>query len=127
MNADDTIRLDISRPLPVQLARTLPAANYDETEHVLTASALIERLVDALMATYGFGAYEEQVVHHMLLGRSCHSIANRLGIRETTVHKHMHRVFARTKCEDRRGLYDHALRLAAVRSITKGSSWRMAA
>ena len=85
-------------------------------------SELIEKLVGALLSSFTLGEWEEQVVHHMLFGRSSHAIAYRLGIRETTVHKHMHRVFAKTSTQDRRGLYELGLRLAAVQSISRAST-----
>jgi DNA-binding CsgD family transcriptional regulator len=122
--------MDATLCLAAPLAQTLPSSpdHHDESEQCVMALELIEQLVDALMASFSFSEYEEQVVHHMLFGRSCHAIGRRLGIRETTVHKHMHRVFAKTGAQDRRGLYDLGLRLAAVRSITRGShSLRMAA
>lgn len=120
--------MDATLRLAAPLAQTLPSTpvSLDDTEQCLMALELIEQIVDALMAGFAFNEYEEQVVHHMLFGRSCHAIGDRLGIRETTVHKHMHRVFAKTGTQDRRGLYDLALRLAAVRSIAP-SPLRLAA
>ncbi|PRP90158.1 Bacterial regulatory protein, luxR family [Enhygromyxa salina] len=87
---------------------------------------LIKRLVDSLERAFRLGEYELQVVHHVLFGRSCGAIAWRLGIRETTVHKHLHRLFAKTRCDSRRELYDLALRLAARDEIV-GSFGRTAA
>ncbi|PRQ09904.1 hypothetical protein ENSA7_03620 [Enhygromyxa salina] len=45
-------------------------------------------------------------------------IAARLRIRETSVHKHMHRIFAATQTNSRKRLLDLALRLAARRSAS---------
>lgn len=116
--------MDATLRLAAPLAQTLPSTpvSLDDTEQCLMALELIEQIVDALMASFAFNEYEEQVVHHMLFGRSCHAIGDRLGIRETTVHKHMHRVFAKTGTQDRRGLYDLGLRLAAVRSIVRNTT-----
>jgi hypothetical protein len=46
----------------------------------------------------------------------CEAIAWRLGIRSTTVHKHMHRIYAKTGARERGELHAIALRLAAQRS-----------
>jgi DNA-binding CsgD family transcriptional regulator len=110
MNA--TVRLDAARTLPTpDLPTTLP--QRDETERCIRESEVVDRLVDALLSGFELTVYEEQVVQHMLLGRSCESIAWRLGIRSTTVHKHMHRIYAKTGTSDRPDLYRLALRLAA--------------
>ncbi|KIG18601.1 hypothetical protein DB30_00286 [Enhygromyxa salina] len=110
-----TVRCDA--PLP--LARTLacPPPVGEEDQHAVRTSQLISRLVDALVATFSLSEYEEQVVHHVLFGRSCGAIAWRLGIRETAVHKHMHRILFKTRCDERRDLYDLSLRLAARAGI----------
>lgn len=109
MNA--TVRLDVARTLPTPpLPCTLPQRN--ETERCVRTSEVFDRLVDALLEALALTAYEEQVVHHMLLGRSCEAIAWRLGVRSTTVHKHMHRIYAKTGARDRGELYTMALRLA---------------
>jgi DNA-binding NarL/FixJ family response regulator len=108
--------------LAAPLADTLPShegpgSAGGSSEDCIMTSELVDRLVDALMAAFALSEWEEQVVHHMLFGRSCHAIGRKLGIRETTVHKHIHRVFGKTHTQDRRGLYDLALRLAAVQAI----------
>jgi DNA-binding CsgD family transcriptional regulator len=113
MNA--TVRLDVARTLPTPpLPCTLPQRN--ETERCVRSSKVIDRLVDALLGVFTLTAYEEQVAHHMLFGRSCEAIAWRLGVRSTTVHKHMHRIYAKTSARDRGELYAIALRLAAQRT-----------
>lgn len=114
-----TVRCDA--PLP--LARTLacPPPVGQEDKHTVRTSELISRLVDALVHTFKLSEYEEQVVHHVLFGRSSGAIAWRLGIRETAVHKHMHRILFKTGCDERRDLYDLSLRLAA-RAGTRGRS-----
>jgi DNA-binding CsgD family transcriptional regulator len=105
-------RLDVARTLPTPpLSVTLPQRN--ETERCVQTSEVIDHLVDALLGVFELTIYEEQVVQHMLFGRSCEAIAWRLGIRSTTVHKHMHRIYAKTGARDRGELYAIALRLAA--------------
>lgn len=107
-----TVRLNIARTLPTPaLPSTLPHRN--ETQRCVRHSEVVNQLVDALLTGFELSVYEEQVVHHMLLGRSCESIAWRLGIRNTTVHKHMHRIYAKTGTSDRAELYRLALWLAA--------------
>jgi DNA-binding CsgD family transcriptional regulator len=113
MNA--TVRFDVARTLPTPpLPITLPQRN--DTERCVRTSEVIDHLVDALLGVLTLTAYEEQVAHHMLFGRSCEAIAWRLGIRGTTVHKHMHRIYAKTGAHDRGELYAIALRLAAQRT-----------
>jgi DNA-binding CsgD family transcriptional regulator len=97
-------------PTP-DLPTTLPQRN--ETERCVRQSEVIHRLVDALLTGFELSVYEEQVVQHMLLGRSCEAIAWRLGIRSTTVHKHMHRIYAKTGTSERAELYRLALLLSA--------------
>jgi DNA-binding NarL/FixJ family response regulator len=99
------------RPLP----RVDSQSNQDE--HVLRTNELVALLFDALVRTHRFSAREREVLQQVLLGRNSGVIARRLGLRETTVHKHMHSIFARTGTDERRRLYDLALRLAAQRSI----------
>jgi DNA-binding CsgD family transcriptional regulator len=112
MNAP--VRLDVARTLPTPpLPCTLPQRN--ETERCVQTSEVIDHLVDALLGVFMLTAYEEQVAHHMLFGRSCEAIAWRLGVRSTTVHKHMHRIYAKTGARDRAELYTVALRIAAQR------------
>lgn len=104
--------LDIARTLPTpQLPTTLPQRN--ETERCIRTSEVVDHLVDALLLGFELTVYEEQIAQHMLMGRSCHAIAWRLGIRSTTVHKHMHRIYAKTGTSERADLYKLALQLAA--------------
>ena len=109
MNAN--VRLAAATLPTPALPSTLPQRN--ETERCVRQSEVINRLVDALLTGFELSVYEEQVVAHMLAGRSCEAIAWRLGIRSTTVHKHMHRIYAKTGTSERGDLYRLALRLAA--------------
>lgn len=123
-------RLDATRTIPCSLASlTLdelqnPMASTrarmfvarDEGERSIRSGELITRLVDTLIASFTLTEYERQVVHQALFGRSSVAIAQRLRIRETTVHKHMHRIYAKTRTDGRAGLYALALGLAARRS-----------
>lgn len=96
-----------------------PRARVDQDEQLLRTDALIVQLFDALVQTHRFSGRERAVLQQVLLGRSSVVIARRLGLRETTVHKHMHSIFARTSTDGRQRLYDLALRLAAQRSIVQ--------
>lgn len=100
------------RPAPL-----LTSAAPEQDEHVVRTSELVVLLLDALVRSYRFSARERAILGHMLLGRHSGAIARALRIRETTVHKHMHAIFARTKTDGRRRLFDLALRLAAQHTI----------
>jgi DNA-binding NarL/FixJ family response regulator len=100
-----------------------PLPQVDEDEQLLRTNQLIALLFDALVQTYRFSVRERAVLRHVLLGRSSAVIARRLGLRETTIHKLMHSIFARTSTDGRQRLHDLALRLAAQRSIVQ--PWRL--
>ncbi|KIG12456.1 hypothetical protein DB30_01448 [Enhygromyxa salina] len=89
----------------------------EPSTHGVRVSAYLRQLVDAATEAFAFTRNERLVVRHLLYGRSAAVIAGRLGIRETSVHKHMHRIFAVTKTDSRKRLLDLALRLAARRSV----------
>jgi DNA-binding NarL/FixJ family response regulator len=94
-----------------------PVAPVEQDEQLVRTSELAVLLLDALVRSYRFSARERAILGHMLLGRHAGAIARTLRLRETTVHKHMHAIFARTKTDDRRRLFDLALRLAAQQTI----------
>lgn len=121
MNAATRLYPTVRCDAPLPLARTLacPPPAGQEDEHANRTNALISQLVDALVSAHRLSDYEEQVIHHVLFGRSCGAIAWRLGLRETTVHKHMHRILAKTGCDARRDLYTLGLRLAARAGIRR--------
>lgn len=128
MNTDLRLHPTVRCDAPLPLARTLacPPDKGDEAQHAIRTAQLIHRLVDSLERSFPLDEWEQQVVHHVLFGRSCGAIAWRLGIRETTVHKYMHRLFAKTGCDCRKDIYDLALRLAAREQIF-GSTRRIGA
>ncbi|HVH97588.1 MAG TPA: helix-turn-helix domain-containing protein [Enhygromyxa sp.] len=80
---------------------------------------LVASLFDALVQAHRFSARERSVLQEVLLGRSSAAIARQLGLRETTVHKHLHSIFARTETESRQRLCELALRLAAQRRVVQ--------
>lgn len=91
----------------------------DQDEQLLRSNELVALLFDALVRTHRFSARERAVLRHVLLGRNANVIGRRLGLRESTVHKHMHSIFTRTKTDGRQRLYELALRLAAQRSMAQ--------
>jgi DNA-binding CsgD family transcriptional regulator len=98
-------------------SRRPPAARVDREEQAVRTNELVVLLLDALVRTFRFSDRERAVLGHVLCNRSSLVIARLMGIRETTVHKLMHSIFARTATEDRRRLFDLALRLAAQQCI----------
>lgn len=106
-------------------SRSLP--QVDEDEQLLRANQLIALLFDALVHSYRFSVRERAILRHVLLGRSSAAIARRLGLRESTIHKHMHSIFARTGTDGRQRLHDLALRLAAQLSVAQPRGLAMAA
>ena len=93
-----------------------PLPRDDRDEQLLRSNELVRLLFDALVCTHRFSTREREVLQQVLLGRNTGVIARRLGLRESTIHKHMHSIFARTKTDGRQRLHDLALRLAAQRS-----------
>jgi DNA-binding CsgD family transcriptional regulator len=109
MNAAAALRLparSVSAPVSAP-ARPLDAARC------VRAVDLLAPLVDALATRFALSPVETSVLGLVLAGRNCERIAARLGLRETTVHKHLHRVCAKTGTESRQELFDLGLRLAA--------------
>lgn len=118
-------------------AHTAPAAAYTPTgpsgpsgpsgeeARCVRLSDLLAPLVEALAATFTLSEVEVEIVRLLLANRSCARIALRLGLRETTVHKHLHRICAKTNTNGREQLFDLGLRLSARESVV--SSQRLAA
>ncbi|MCA9702184.1 MAG: helix-turn-helix transcriptional regulator, partial [Myxococcales bacterium] len=99
-------------------ARTAPAAAYvstpsGEEARCVRLSDLLAPLVAALEATFSLSTVEVEILRLLLANRSCARIAQRLSLRETTVHKHLHRICAKTNTNGRDQLFDLGLRLSA--------------
>jgi len=94
--------------------RPLPATT-DETS--TQGRAMLRELERALARSFQFTRRERLVVRQLLSGESVDHIARRLELRVTSVHKHMHRIFAKTRTEGRQRLLRLAFRLAAHRRI----------
>lgn len=108
---DTTARLNARRFLAPRPLAPRPLAPKNEDS--VRSNELLTRLVETLTRTFAFSPREQQVLDGVLFGHTAAAIAWRLGIRETSVHKHMHRIFAKTKTDSRKRLLDLALRLAA--------------
>ena len=117
MNAATATARPLAALAPARMPGRVPPVKHDETERVLTRGTLIPRLADAVLTTVSLGSRERRVLREVLAGRSCEAIARDMGLRTTTIHKHLHRIHAKTGTDSRRALYDFALRQAAYASI----------
>ena len=87
--------------------------------------AMVRELAKALMRRFRFTRRERTILRQLVAGQSVDRIARQLDIRVTSVHKHMHRIFAKTGTEGRQPLIKLGMRLAAHRRIV--GSMRLAA
>ena len=99
-------------------SRLLPP--IDERPVSDMAHEMLLRALAGLHRVMLVGGRDEQVLYHYLFGRSCERIGAGLGLRESTVHRILHRVFARTQTTTRRELLGCALRLHAERELASG-------
>ncbi|HVI04080.1 MAG TPA: sigma factor-like helix-turn-helix DNA-binding protein [Enhygromyxa sp.] len=76
------------------------------------ATEMLIRIIYGLSTRCTLGILDQQLLFHFLFGRSAEQTAQRLGIREATVDKHLQRIYAKTETDSRRGLLDLGLRLA---------------
>jgi DNA-binding CsgD family transcriptional regulator len=81
------------------------------------ANEMLARVIKGLRTCCPLGARDQQVLYHYLFGRSAEATGQRLGIRETTVHKHLHRIFSKTHTDSRRELLELGLQLAKQHRI----------
>lgn len=80
------------------------------------ASEQLEHVIAGLRLAVLLCERDEQILRHYLFGRSCAATAAHVGLRETTVHKHLHRLFSRTQTQSRRELLHHGLQLDRQRA-----------
>lgn len=78
---------------------------------------MVRELEKALARTYRFTRSERLILRELVAGASVESIARGLELRTTSIHKHMHRIFAKTRTEGRQALLKLGMRLAARRRI----------
>ncbi len=95
-----------------------PTPSKYEREPSDMAVEMLTRILRALWVRHTLSIREQQVLFHYLYGRSPALTGERLGLRETTVHKHLHRVFARTRTSSRRELIDLGLEIARAQGIS---------
>lgn len=82
------------------------------------AVEMLMRINRGLSTCWSLSIRDQQILYHFLFGRSAALTGTRLGLRETTVHKHLHRIYAKTGTVDRRGLIQLGLALAKQHGIT---------
>jgi DNA-binding CsgD family transcriptional regulator len=82
------------------------------------ANEMLARIIKGLSTCCPLDDRDQQLLCHSLFGRSAEATGQRLGIRETTVHKHLHRIFSKTHTDNRRELLELGLRLAKQHGIT---------
>ena len=82
------------------------------------ANEMLARVIKGLRTRCLLSARDQNVLYHYLFGRSAEATGQRLGIRDTTVHKHLHRIFTKTQTESRRELLELGLQLAKQHRIT---------
>jgi ATP/maltotriose-dependent transcriptional regulator MalT len=81
------------------------------------AKEMLARVIKGLSTCCPLSARDQHVLYHYLFGRSAEATGQRLAIRDTTVHKHLHRIFSKTHTESRRELLELGLQLAKQHRI----------
>lgn len=81
------------------------------------ANEMLARVLAGLSTVIRLSERDEALLYHYLFGRTAEDTGHRLGLRETTVHKHLHRIYARTGTQTRRELLELGLSLAKQRGI----------
>lgn len=76
------------------------------------ATEMLIRIIYGLSTRCTLGILDQQLLFHFLFGRSAEATAQRLGVREATVDKHLRRIYAKTETDSRRGLLHLGLSLA---------------
>ncbi|PRQ05669.1 LuxR C-terminal-related transcriptional regulator [Enhygromyxa salina] len=84
------------------------------------AVELLTRIIEGLGRAFPLSARERELLRHFLFGHDAAATGERLGIRETSVHKHLHRIYAKSGTNNRRGLLQHGLRLANRAQLGSG-------
>lgn len=114
MNA--TARIETPRPLARRpLARRSSRSQArSSVERVPSdmANEMLTRIIEGLSRALPLSARERELLHHFLFGHSAAATGEKLGIRDTSVHKHLHRLYAKSGTNSRRSLMEYGLRLA---------------
>jgi DNA-binding CsgD family transcriptional regulator len=82
------------------------------------ANEMLARVIKGLATCCTLSARDQHLLYHYLFGRTAEATGQRLAIRDTTVHKHLHRIFTKTRTDSRRDLLELGLRLAKQHGIT---------
>ncbi|KIG14408.1 hypothetical protein DB30_06751 [Enhygromyxa salina] len=87
------------------------------------ANEMLTRIIEGLSRAFPLSARERELLYHFLFGHDAAATGERLGIRDTSVHKHLHRVYAKSGTNSRRGLLEVGLRLADRHGIVGSPRW----
>jgi DNA-binding CsgD family transcriptional regulator len=101
-----------ARPFPYRSRKTRPEREVSDMAH-----EMLVRIIKGLSGCCSLSVRDQQVLYHFLFGRSPEATGRRLGLRETTVHKHLHRIYARTRTDNRRALLELGHRLAKEQGV----------
>jgi DNA-binding CsgD family transcriptional regulator len=98
--------------------RSRPRSPRPEREPSDMANEMLVRIIFGLSTCCTLGILDQQILYHYLFGRSAELTGRRLGVREGTVAKHLHRIHTKTKTDSRKGLLELGLRLAKQHEST---------
>jgi DNA-binding CsgD family transcriptional regulator len=82
------------------------------------ANEMLARVIKGLAMSCSLSARDQLLLYHYLFGRTAEATGQRLGVRETTVHKYLHRIYTKTHTDSRRELLELGLRVAKQHRIT---------
>jgi DNA-binding CsgD family transcriptional regulator len=82
------------------------------------ANEMLAQVIKGLATCCTLSARDQHMLYHYLFGRSAEATGQRLEMRDTTVHKHLHRIFIKTQTDSRRELLELGLQLAKQHRIT---------
>jgi DNA-binding CsgD family transcriptional regulator len=114
------------RPLPrhsIYRPRTKPRSSVDREPSDM-ANEMLTRIIEGLGRALPLSARERELLYHFLFGHDAAATGSRLGIRDTSVHKHLHRIYAKSGTNSRRGLLEFGLRLADQHGIVGSPRWK---
>jgi DNA-binding CsgD family transcriptional regulator len=117
----ETARPPVRRPLVGRRSRT-QTRPVDGTPSDM-ANEMLTRIIEGLSRAFPLSPRERELLYHFLFGVSAAVTGERIGIRETSVHKHLHRIYAKSGTETRRGLLEFGLALANQHRIVGTPRW----
>ena len=119
----ETPRSSARRPLSRRSSRFQARSSVDRAPSDM-ANEMLTRIIEGLRRAIPLSAREQELLYHFLFGHNAAATGERIGIRETSVHKHLHRVYAKTGTNNRRALLEYGLRLANQHGIVGSPRWR---